>query len=374
MKHLFLCGAALCAMTSIAAPAKAEGLDMKIGGFAFAYGVYNNQDEPTGTSFRSFDLRKETEIHVEGETTLDNGLTVGARVELNVDRVDNGNETMIEESYVYFSGPWGKLSLGEDDGAAFLMQVSAPSADPTIDGVRQYINSFDLGQLIGANTGLVVDRLDYDHTIAGGANKISYFTPVYSGFQVGASYVPGVSEADQDGLAAITADNNAGQYDDGLELAARYEGNFDEIDVKLGAGWSDYNREAKAANQEDRSSWNAGVDLGWGPFGLGFGYFRDDNGIASNGDTSAFAVGADYVTGPYKIGLSYYSRSDDQNAGTHTTAGDIEMHRWTGGVTYEYGPGMSLRGSLSFVEGESDAAGDVERDGYQLAIGTAIDF
>ena len=47
----------------------------------------------------------------------------------------------IEESYAYFSGAWGRVNFGSEDGAAFLLQVAAPSADANIDGLRQQVQS-----------------------------------------------------------------------------------------------------------------------------------------------------------------------------------------------------------------------------------------
>lgn len=353
--------------------AKASDLELGLSGVFSSYGVYNNQDEPAGTSFRGFDLRREAEVHFKGETTLDNGLTTGVALELDVFRADAGSP--IAEGYGFLEGGWGHLRFGEDDGVSYLLQVEAPSADENIDGLRQQINSFDLGQLLGANTGLANNRLDYDHGVSGKANKLSYMSPVFKGTQIGVTYVPAISEADQTNVAAITSDNDANEYDDGVELAAYYEREVGEVEMKLGVGYSDYNRETTGVNQDDRQAWNAGIDLGWNQFGLGFAYLEDNNGISNNGDTSTFVVGADYkINDAYRVGLSYLQREDDQNAGTHTTAGDIELARWTGGVEYSFASGMRFNSALSFIEAESGAAGDDERDGYQFSLGMNVDF
>ena len=372
MKKLLLSGVALMAVAA-ATPAKAdEGLKLELGGYFSGYAVYNDQDEPTGTEYRNFDFRKDTEIHFTGETTLDNGLTVGSHIELNADREDNTG-SLIEESYMYFSSGWGRVNFGEEDGAAYLLQVSAPSADSNIDGLRQYINSFDLSNLIGANVGLTADRLDYDQVLGTGKEtKLTYFTPVFNGFQAGATFTPSISEADQSGLAGITVNNNAG-YDYGYELAARYEGEFEGVGITAGAGYG--HAEAEVAGAEDRDQWNVGLDMDFAAFGLGVAYTEDDNGVASNGDTSILVVGADYVTGPYTFGLSYYDREDEDLSGNQGAAADeVDTQRYTGGVSYEYGPGMSFRGSISYIDAESSAAGDEERDGYQIAVGTQISF
>jgi len=153
MKKLLLCGVAALAV-SAAAPAHAEGIDLGLGGYFIGYGLYTDQDETTDT--RSFDFRKETEIHFNGETTLDNGLTVGGHIEMNADRsidaeANNEDDNTIEESYLYVSGGWGRVNFGNEDGAAYLLQVAAPSADDNIDGLRPDINSFDLSNMSAGN-------------------------------------------------------------------------------------------------------------------------------------------------------------------------------------------------------------------------------
>ena len=374
MKKLLLSTAAVCGLAvAAAAPASASELELGISGWFAGYGVYNNQDETVGDSRRAFDLRKETELFFTGETSLDNGLTVGVVVETNLDRTDDTNTT-VEESYAYFSGGWGKFVYGETLEVGALLQVAAPAADENIDGVLPQINSFDFSALAGANAGLTNDQLSYIHLPGGRQNKVTYMTPVFNGFQAGVSYMPSASEGDQTGLAAITTDDHAADFDDALEASVRYEGSFEEIDLALGAGFTNMDREITNAGQDDRTVWNVGADFDWGPFGLGFSYLEDDNGVSNNGDAQTFVVGADYHTGPYRFGVSYYNYDVESAAGLQTAANDLEVSRWTGGVTYEYGPGMSFRGAVSFIEGESEVAGDDERDGYQITVGTHINF
>src|SRR5690606_10322239 len=128
-----LAGTALVATALIASPAQAE-LKLDLGGHFSGYGVYVDQDNDTG--FDDFAIRKNTEIHFTGEVTLDNGLTVGVHVEQEVENNQNDNE-----SYAYFSGGWGRVNFGNEDGAAYLLQVAAPSADSNVDGLRTTINA-----------------------------------------------------------------------------------------------------------------------------------------------------------------------------------------------------------------------------------------
>ena len=70
----------------LATPAMADGLQLRTSAVSTAdYGVYTDNDEATAAaSLRKMDLRHDTEVHFSGETTLDNGLTVGAHAEMEI--------------------------------------------------------------------------------------------------------------------------------------------------------------------------------------------------------------------------------------------------------------------------------------------------
>jgi len=369
MKKLLLSTAAFAGLAlAAAAPAHAgDGVNLELGGYASGYVVYNDQDEATGDSLRKLDFRKDTEIHLTGETTLDNGLTVGAHMELLADRADNG-DGIVEESYLYFSGGWGRVNFGEEDGAAYLLQVAAPSADDKVDGLRPDINAFN-------GLGVFTDTdLGYSQDMTGYANKLTYLTPIFNGFQAGVSFTPAVSEADQNGLDAIGDDDDTGVIDYAYELAARYEASFEGVDIALGAGFGQGELEEDTAATDDRQQWNVGANLGWNGWGFGAAYLTDNNGVDDEGDTTTWVAGIDYTTGPYKIGLSYLDRSDEAASPFNATTDDLDTTRWTGGVTYEYGPGMSFRGAVSYIEHDADDAAVEDVDGYQVTLGTQVNF
>ena len=84
MKKLLLAGVAAVAMAAVATPAAAE-IELELGGFAKGYFSYVDQDEAAGLDVRPLDIIRHTEVHAGGETTLDNGLTVGVRLEAEAD-------------------------------------------------------------------------------------------------------------------------------------------------------------------------------------------------------------------------------------------------------------------------------------------------
>lgn len=354
MKKLLLASVAVSGLAFAAAPAHAN-IDLTLGGYFKGYGAFVDQDESVGTEVNTFDILRATEIHIGGETTLDNGLTVGAHFELEADMEDSAN---INESYVYFSGDWGRVNFGGEDGAAFLLQVAAPGADANIDGVRQLIQPFV------STGGLTGGKLDYANDRTGKADKFTYLSPVFYGFQAGLTYSPDTDAASSVGGVGTntTGSTGSGTTQDTVELAVRYEGQFDQVGVIAGAGYSLGNVQAGAPAVEDREVINAGLDLNIGAFGVGAAYVQDNN-ATTDGDADTWVLGADYTTGPFTIGASYFDR--DVENGT-------DIQRYTGGVSYEYGPGMSFRGSIQHIEFDPTAGSDA--DGTAVLLGTNINF
>lgn len=352
MKKLLMTSVALGGLAFAATPAHAE-IDLTVGGYFKGYMAWVDQDDDVD-DINNLDIVRDTEIHIGGETTLDNGLTVGAHFEFDAD----GDDGMgVDESYLYFSGDWGRVNFGAEDGAVYLLQVAAPSADSNYDGIRQYVNPFNWD---AAGITPFSDGLDYDADPSGKSDKLTYLSPVINGFQAGLTFSPDTDSADD--LGGIGKDDVAGEIGRTYELAARYEGEFNNIGVILGGGYSFGDLEEDAGSDDDREVWNVGLDLDIGAFGIGAAYVSDNN-ADDDDESDIIVVGVDYTTGPFKIGASYLNLDTDNVTDTD---------RFTGGVTYEYGPGMSFRGSLSYVDIDPD--GGDERDGVALLLGTQVNF
>ena len=365
MKKLLLT-TAIAGLGFVATPANAQ-IDLELGGYFSGYGAYVDQDENAGT-VNDFDFIRNTEVHFGGESTLDNGLTVGFHSEAEVDGDDATN---IDESYMYLSGSWGRINAGDEDGAAYLLQVAAPSADSNIDGIRQFINPVNYTVLgapgLAANASIGVDNsggIDYDMDPSGKSTKLTYLSPIMSGFQLGLSYSPDTDAANENGIGT---DGVPGVIGDTWEAGVRYEGAFNNVGVIAGAGYSNGDIESNLPVADDRDVWNAGLDLDMGPFGIG-AIYRVDNGAVSGAgtdDEETMVVGVDYTTGPFKLGASYYDQDN-----TFAVAND-ETKRYSGGVTYTYGPGMTFRGSVGNVE---HTVGGTDFDATYVTVGTQVNF
>ena len=107
MKKLLMCSAACVLGLAVAGPAKADGIKLDLAGHFKGYVTWESQDTAPGTNEQHVDILRETEIHFTGETTLDNGLTVGVHHEADIDNefaTQNGGQDFFARSYFLSAG------------------------------------------------------------------------------------------------------------------------------------------------------------------------------------------------------------------------------------------------------------------------------
>lgn len=345
------------------APARAD-VTLGLGGHFKGYVAALAQDEVSGADARSFDILRESEVHFSGEAKLDSGLTVGAHIEADMDR---GESFAIDESYVYFQNEFGALNFGAEGGAAYLLQVAAPSADSNVDGMRQYINPVNYAALFGGGAPAAL-TLDYANNFSRNHDKITYITPLFGGLQGGLSYSP---EAERTTGFNNNLDDEPGDFGDVWEAGLRYEGKIDAVEIILGAGYlqAGLEQDDPAGFDDDMRQGNVAFTIAWQGFGVGMAYQGDNGGLADDGDTRKIVAGAEYKQGAYKFGVSYMNADIEEGASLTGTVLDID--RYSAGVSYKYGPGLSLRGSVAYVEHETPVT---TRNASYMLLGTQIEF
>ena len=394
MKKVLLAGTALVGLAVASTPAAAQ-ISLELGGHFRGYGVFADSDEDSttapGDELREFDLRRDAEVHFTGEATTNNGLTVGVHSEIILGDEIGLNQT--DETYLYVSGNFGRVNLGSEDGAAYLLQVAAPSADSNIDGLRssiQAINTttFTTGAAGGSYAAGTAILLDYDHvadlslveTAVQSTDRLTYLTPKWNGFQAGLSYAPELGQNSVvNNVAGQGFNDNVGDLEDIWEIAARWDGEFEGFGISAGAGYSNASTEVDAAagafGSDDLEVWNAGLNFTFQAFSLGGAYLTSNNatdGAAINADTDTWVVGAAWDNGPYHLGVSYFNQENEEDV--YGTAGDLEIDRIAVGAGYTYGPGMSVRAAAAFGESEANDPAVADRDFSQFTIGTDVAF
>jgi hypothetical protein len=408
MKKVLLAGTALLGVAVLAVPAHAE-LKTELGGFFRGYGVYANNDEnivgnTAGDSLRQFEFRRDSEIHFNGETTLDNGLTVGAHTEMQL-----GQYAYVDETYAYFSGGWGRVNFGNEDGAAYLLQVAIPSADSNVDGLRPVISGINSdvwvdhfnstnpnhrNLLQNLTTYQVADFSNINNVNGlgtGGTERMTYLTPKFNGFQAGVSYAPRSLQSPNQytGLIPMGVDNFSNQFDQLWEGSARWDGEFQGFGISLGGGYSHGGAERGASlagapsGSDDINTWNVGTNVTWSGFSLGGAYKSTNNGIdtgaaGTSSDTRVWTAGLGWDNGPYHLGASYLDGKADDGAELLTagaTSGDVNYHQYVLGGGYTFGPGMTFRGAYKWGQANNKlTTGDVKTNFQQATLGTDIQF
>ncbi len=365
MKKLLLVTTAIAGVAFMSAPASAA-VKLDLGGFFRGYGVFANNDV-TAADEHNFEFRRDTELQATGETTLDNGLTVGAHTELKLASGAAAGTTTVDtdEVYAYASGGWGRVNFGVEDGAAYLLQVAAPSADSNIDGLRTNISAITTGTIADAGYA----QADFGGP-GNGTDRLTYLTPKFNGFQAGASYAPHSGVVTNIADMGVDGDTD---FKNLWEVGARYDGEFEGFGISAGAGYSDSDVEVSGApvagNTDGIKSWNGGLTISAQGFSLGGAYKESKTDIATvENKLKTWVVGGAYDNGPYHAGASYLdSKLDDSAAGS-----DAELEKYTVGGGYAFGPGMTFRGAVAWGNTAEAAAADT--DFTQVTIGTDIQF
>lgn len=348
MKKVLLAGTALLGVFAMSNVASAE-LKLDLGGYFRGYAAYADEDD-SAAGARDFDFRRDTEVHFTGETTLDNGLTVGFHTEQALGNATTSG-TSTDEVYAYFSGQWGRVNFGQEDGAAYLLQVAAPSADSNVDGLRNYIQA----------TNVTNGQLDYDNAAFRETDRLTYLTPKFNGFQAGLSYAPqNEATAVYGGVAPIAST----VFEDLWEASLRWDGEFNGFGISFGAGYASADNNTAAS---DTSSWDAGLNIAFNAFSVGAAYLdQSDFGGVAGADATTWVFGAAWDNGPYHAGVSYLNQDND------AATGFVDAERITVGGGYTFGPGMTFRGAVAF--GNTGTVGTGDNDFTQVTLGTDIQF
>jgi outer membrane protein OmpU len=428
MKKILLAGTAIVGVALLASPAKAD-LKLDLGGHARYYGVFADNDETSTTTssdeLRSFEFKRDFEVHFQGETTTDSGLTVGVHAELDLGNEANNagvpsqlpppgspvgfgpfdtDPNQLDEAYMYFSGGWGRVNLGSEDGAAYLLQVAAPSADSNIDGMRQYVTGVNADvwddQLVDGTFGAPGFNmtLGYDNAFFRNTDRLTYLTPKWNGFQAGASWAPKQGQGSVDAaFSGMSSSDQNVDYDNLWDIAARWDGEFEGFGISLGAGYTSASNTGGdvggappptgAFGSDDISAWDAGVTVTWNDFSLGVAVLDYTNtGVADpagavGSDFTVWTVGGAWDNGPYHLGATWYTTQNfDANAfglglGSGAAGEELNIDRFTVGGGYTYGPGMTFRGTVQWGNVDENLAPvNGSTNWTQVTLGTDVNF
>jgi hypothetical protein len=181
MRQALLGSTALVVFGLTAASAgAADGVKLSIGGWyhAAAGGIagedFSASSDVSSGEVRDYAFKQNVGVSFSGESVLDNGLTVGAYVELR----GQTQEDQIRKVYAYFSGGFGKVQFGDQDGALAAMCYTVPSASKIFGADSAAVYGFNFSNAgiagYGATNGTCYGIDSY-------STQLVYFSPEFSG-------------------------------------------------------------------------------------------------------------------------------------------------------------------------------------------------
>jgi predicted porin len=389
MKKILLGTTTLIGATGLfAGAALADGPKVTLGGVAdFQVGVVN---EDLDTNQRSQAFRSDTELTFRVDGKTDGGLGYGGGVDVETDTTaDSDNQgTNASKTFVYLSGDnWGRFEGGSTTGVAAAMKVDASRiarATGGIDGdFRYFLDSATnaVGTHVIATPELPLDYgFDGVYTNSGtfgdegleNANKVSYYTPRFAGFQLGVSYLVDTQRGqtvNRNDIGATAATDSL--VENVFEGGISYEGKFS--DVGFAAAVTGTTGDATVATTEDLQAWNAGVKFSYMGFSVAgsYGDWGDSlrvTGESAFDDNDYFTVGAAYETGPFGVSVTYL---DSTYQSTATV--DNEFQNISVGVDYKLAPGLTPYAEVSFIDNDVATAA-ADNDGTVFIAGTQLSF
>jgi outer membrane protein OmpU len=363
MRKILLATTALAAFAGFSSAANAQ-ITVTLGGYTEFFGAIYDNNLVNGTE-REFQL--ETEILIKADGKADNGLLYGAKIELQNNAAAGGITT--DEASIYLAGFWGRVELGDFDGAADTLAIYAPLVG--VEGIDGDYTDFLTSGLPMGSAIKAPDSSD--------ATKVMYVTPRVGGFQAGFSYTP---ENGNEAQAVVTTKNTS-NYSDFLEYGINYTGNFDGVTVAASATGTSGNGRGGATALKDFSAWQVGGQVGYAGFKVGGGYVDAENFNVpvrtDSGDQHAWNAGISYTTGPVAVGVTYMDAEGYKTAaaiGAGTYAEKYELYGVSG--AYTVAPGLVLQSDLMFFDEDLKrtpvAATKVGNDGYVWLISTRVNF
>jgi len=404
MKKILLGTTTLVGAALVAQAALADAPKVTVGGFSdFEAGIVSDDQD---ANQRNHAFRTDNEISFKVDGKSDSGLGYGAEIWLEADVDSDADESgssdqlnqgiNASKTFVYVEGTWGRFEGGANLGPDQTLKVDAASIARATGGIdgdwrlfanntanNPYIATPDLPLNYGYSSG--ISNVGLGDESQENLNKITYYTPKWSGFQAGISYIPSDQERGQFMTSATRVDNTAGgtfgtnntvaagQADNIWVGGLNWMGQWDQIGIALAATAERGN--AESALNEDLWAWQVGGKLSYMGFSIA-GSFADWGDSlrlkAENAnDTDFWTVGGAYEYGPYGISVTYLRSSIDQGPGIQ----ENKLRNWTVGADYKLAPGLTPFVELSFYDMEAaGAAPDDDNEGHVFLIGTSLNF
>jgi outer membrane protein OmpU len=411
MRRLLLATTALVggvALTSAAQATQAPSspITLNVGGYVdFVAGFYSEAagTTPTATGARtSRDFEDEFKLNFDALGKASNGMQYGANVSLwNGPEATNlwhggGTTANLNSAYVWLSGAFGKVLMGDSHGATDLFVYAPTVGEGQIDGrFQDFVSSSTLMHVWGSG---------FDNTEH--STGVTYYTPKVGNdnnkVQLGVTYEPNLYDY---GSNAVKFDNSntlgngrtTSPYQDVVKGALAYTGTFHPVTVAASAQIINGSSSSVADSATtlgatapagvtamDFTSWGVGGQVGFAGFTVG-GSFTDLGHYGAvhgqNKDQENWTLGGKYEFDKVAVGVSYLNAEGYDNlltlpgAGTTTTQTNYvsNYNAYGAGAAYTWFPGLTS--NVDGVIFNQDVRGvNDHNDGYVLLLSQKMTF
>lgn len=363
MKKLLIGTSALVGAALVAAAAHAEDPKVVVGGVVGFQAAHVSEDQDAGK--RAVGFRNDSEVTVSVSGKSDNGLGYGAVVSLEADVSADANNQGFNASraYTYLDGSFGHVELGSNTGASQALAVEADNLARATGGIAGAWSNFPAAPTASfiSTPGLPSEHgsvAAYGDLSTFNANKVTYYSPRFSGFQVGLSFVPDFTDRGQ----TVTRSDVGTSFGNVIQAGVNYEGQWDNLG--LSAAVTAERGDADSNAVEDLMAWNAGTVLSFSGFSLGGSYGDwDDSGNVKGTDANYYTLGGAYDFGPFGASATWM----DSNLGNN------DFNNLVLGTDYSLAPGLTPYAEVSFFD--ADATGTVnDNSGTVVLLGTELAF
>jgi hypothetical protein len=359
-----------------AAPvAASDGIKLEVGGyFSSAFVTVFDGDHDGlhwGANRNRTALKHDAEVYIAGQTTLDNGLTIEARVEFE----GENDVDQIDKSWIGWSGGFGQVRIGSQNDALENQCPTPPGGTANFSAFSP--TGYGSNDPIGSNS--------YCFSADNDSQKILYITPVFSGFQLAVSYAPSANARDYtqagvNGSGTPTNPDGTAHHIVTAYATYTYEGEDWGLTWGGGGSWQLKRNNVGGGVSDGRSeAYQTSGAVTFGAISVGgiFEYF--DQGGRDN-DMWIAGGGASYSTEAWIFGLQYsHGRYEGDFLGDEFgTEGAHSLNRIVLTTSFNLAPGVDLDADLGYTWylDNRDATPDTLDDyqAFEFGIGSSLTF
>jgi hypothetical protein len=301
-------------------------------------------------------------FNIKGE--VKDGLKYGGLIKLNANTSKSKKEVYLngkspsvaEQVMAFLESGYGRVEVGNYTGVSESMKVNAgtfASATGGINGDAQYYWNAQTAETNTNTKDAFVQTANLPTNELGtfglrgvNAAKLNYYTPEFSGFRFGATFIPNTKAF---GTASETTQilNDKTGFKNVFEAGLSYTTEVKEVGVKL-AAVSQFGKNQNDANKNLRA-YEVGTNLSYKGFTVG-GSYGDwgkydvvEKNASEFGKTKYWTAGVGYANGPLSVSLTHLQSKKGVSVSNESAFN--KLRNTVLGVDYKVAPGV-----LPYVE------------------------